>query len=312
MDVTLVDYTPEDAARLVALQERNARQHPAAQVTPPEVYAQPAFAGGRRIPLAVDAAGALLGYAALYPQPARGAGARIFWAVIMADPEIRGTEPVRGALLARLLDLAQECLDAGTSHAEIRLDPAVSEERAIAYARAQGFERLHGVYRMARDLAEPLPTPSEPAGVACRPWKIAGEAEMRRYLAARNAAFPEGPWSLEGLQYFARSPQWAQGTTYSAFAPDGDLAGSVMAYWDPAPDGERPDVGYTEEVFVVPGWQRRGIASYLLAQALGFLAEHRVRRAHLQVSPANAGALDLYRRLGYRVVAENVVLARPV
>ena len=85
-----------------------------------------------------------------------------------------------------------------------------------------------------------------------------------------------------------------------------------MAYWDPAPSGAAPEIGYTEEVFCLPAWQGRGIATYLLVQALGYLAERGLRHATLQVSAANEGALGLYRRLGYRVFSENVILSRPI
>lgn len=319
MDLHLQNYTPEDAGRVLALQERNAARHRGAQVTPPEVYGQPAFAGGRHIPLALDGAGDLLGYGAICPPPPGEGGAlRVFWAAAVVDPGLPNAQPVREALLSRLLALAEEHLRSGsgdggdTPRAEIRLDPAISEGEAIAYALAHGFERLHGVYRMVRDLSEPLPDPPAPEGVVCRPWKMAGDEEMGRYLAARNAAFPERAWSLEFLRYFSGSPQWAEGTTFSAFAPDGDLVGSVMAYWDPAPSGAAPEIGYTEEVFCRPGWQRQGIATYLLAQALGLLSANAVRHATLQVSAVSEGVLGLYTRLGYRVVSENVILSRPL
>ncbi|HHX44007.1 MAG TPA: GNAT family N-acetyltransferase [Chloroflexi bacterium] len=140
--------------------------------------------------------------------------------------------------------------------------------------------------------------------------RITTAEERRAYLAARNAAFPEAPWTAEGLAYFLQSPQWAVGTTCAAF--DGErLVGSVLAYWDPHDTGPRR-VGYTEEVFTLAPWRGRGIARYLLAHALQYLHTHGVAEAHLQVRATNSGALGVYTGLGYRLGSETLHLTQEV
>ena len=79
----------------------------------------------------------------------------------------------------------------------------------------------------------------------------------------------------------------------------------MAAYWDEAISqqiGKR--IGITEYIFVRAKWRRRGIAAYLICQALLYLKEHDREIATLEVSAVNQNALELYRGLGYEVVQE--------
>ena len=65
--------------------------------------------------------------------------------------------------------------------------------------------------------------------------------------------------------------------------------------------------GVTEYIFVRKKWRRRGIAAYLITQGLQYLKEHDREAAYLEVRLANHTALELYHRLGYQVVDEEIV-----
>lgn len=158
---------------------------------------------------------------------------------------------------------------------------------------------------MRRDLSREIPCPQRVEGVAIRPWRMDSEAEQQMYVRARNECFPEAPVELGEWQYFMKSPQWSAGTTFAAF--DGDeLVGNVAVLWDEAENqksGKR--IGFTEYIFVRPGWRGRNIARSLINAGLAYLKEHGLTEAHLGVHAQNAGALRLYVDQGYEVIRES-------
>jgi ribosomal protein S18 acetylase RimI-like enzyme len=61
-------------------------------------------------------------------------------------------------------------------------------------------------------------------------------------------------------------------------------------------------------VFVVPEWQRRGIARYLLRESLLYLRENGLAFAELEMDSENEPARALYESVGYRVCQDEVSL----
>lgn len=55
-----------------------------------------------------------------------------------------------------------------------------------------------------------------------------------------------------------------------------------------------------EDMYVAPGYRRKGVASRLLAQALAWGSERNARRIQLVAAEANTGALWFYRQAGLR------------
>lgn len=267
---------------------------------------------GRHIVCAYDAADRLLGYAFLFPKAPAG-GRRELYLDLHVRPGLANDREVRDRLFDAILERANRMAEAEPQWA-VRLQavcPADGAE-AIAYLEGRGLARCANGYVMARSLAEPLPEVPAPEGVEVRPWRMESEEEQRHYLEAHNAAFPDGPWDWAMLQYLLRSPMWAVGTTLTAFAGD-SIVGSLLAYWNEAENrrtGER--VGSTEEVFVVPGWRRRGIARCLIAHGLRYLRDHGLAEARLELSADNAAALALYHSMGYQVVCKQVLLAKEI
>jgi ribosomal protein S18 acetylase RimI-like enzyme len=147
-------------------------------------------------------------------------------------------------------------------------------------------------------------------GICLRRWKMETEAEQSAYVSARNHCFPESPISLEEWQYFMSSPLWAVGTMVAAFDQD-RLAGCVSAYWNEE-DNRRSGVlaGFTEDIFVMPAWRGRGIASAMIADGLGYLKDHGLAEARLMVRALNETALGLYCQLGFEVSSESRFYAR--
>ncbi|NDC63884.1 MAG: N-acetyltransferase [Planctomycetia bacterium] len=63
---------------------------------------------------------------------------------------------------------------------------------------------------------------------------------------------------------------------------------------------DRTGLGSIQNIGIVPGHRGRGLGTSLIAQALAGFRQSGVRRAFLEVTVENTGALRLYQRLGFR------------
>jgi ribosomal protein S18 acetylase RimI-like enzyme len=314
----LRNLVPADAPRLGELFRRYREQWPVTRMREIEFYlSHPAFEQGKNIFCAFDPPGNMLGSGLIFPvlvqDDAPAGKAHHLWLMIVADPRSSRQTYIKNLLFARILARAKEIkkgLAAG--HRELLLGASLfsSELDMIHYFVKKQFVHNDSVYIMHRDLREPVPRLPQPPGVTVKEWRIETEEDQQKYLKAENAAFPHAPKNPEGLRHFLRSSIWnGGGTSFSAFADNGEVVGSVMVYGNPHA-GRR--VAFTEDIFVLPPWQRRGIASYLIRQGLAYLQRQGVRLASLEVRSRNDNALNIYKRLGYKVVHKQLLLMRKV
>jgi ribosomal-protein-alanine N-acetyltransferase len=84
------------------------------------------------------------------------------------------------------------------------------------------------------------------------------------------------------------------------------LAGSLML------EQRSPSRGYIATVAVHPEFQRRGLGEALMRWALARFREQGMRSASLTVSTWNAGAIALYRKLGFAVAGMGLDYRRPI
>ncbi len=311
-EITVRNYTSSDAAAIYDLQMRYAEVYPGAAVVPGEVYNHPSFEGGRNIYCALDPQGRLLGYAPVFPQPVldpQSASPHVIWAEVKADPATENPVAVKDMLWERVLGRAHEIAEAlPPRRLELRFEYLPSEAASLEYVRARGAVHYESVFKMGRDLGAPIVELPLPAGIAAAAWKMRTGAERERYLLARNQAFAEAPKDRDGLGYLLDSPLWAEGTSYTAFAGE-EVVGSVLVYWDTEDNRRRGQrIGFTEDIFVLSAWRKRGIASYLITQGLFYLREHGLAEAHLQVRVHNQAALGIYERLGYCAGQQTLLL----
>ncbi|MNW62769.1 putative acetyltransferase [compost metagenome] len=75
------------------------------------------------------------------------------------------------------------------------------------------------------------------------------------------------------------------------------MVASVMAWQEDAG-------GVIEDVFVREAWRRRGIARFLLAEALKYLQGHGLEAASLITGTDNDSAQALYQSVGFHIVSE--------
>jgi ribosomal protein S18 acetylase RimI-like enzyme len=73
------------------------------------------------------------------------------------------------------------------------------------------------------------------------------------------------------------------------------LIGLVAAYLDTSSN----KTIFITNVSLLPGYQRKGIATFLLSQCLTFSQENEVSKVTLEVNGQNANAVALYRKLGF-------------
>jgi ribosomal protein S18 acetylase RimI-like enzyme len=303
---SLRNFTPADIPAITKLQQTYQQASPHAPVIPGEVYLSPGFEDGKNIFCAYDEKGELLGYAPLLPVLTDDPGLpHTVWAEVKADPQAGSAREVKDGLFERLLGRTREISAAHPGrrvHLTFQYHP--SETASMDYVVSRGCTYQESVFRMMRELAEPIPTVPSPDAIDIRRCRLDTEAEQRAYIRARNEAFPEAPVSPPELQAFLHSPAWREGTMVTAFEGE-EVAGSLAAYWDETisqMSGRK--AGYTEYIFVREKWRKRGIAAALIVQGLQYLKEHEREAAFLEVKAANENALKLYQRLGYRVIDE--------
>jgi ribosomal protein S18 acetylase RimI-like enzyme len=81
---------------------------------------------------------------------------------------------------------------------------------------------------------------------------------------------------------------------FVAVDEEGKVIGTVMGGYD----GHR---GWIYSLAVDPAYRRQKVGSALIRHVENALAEHAAPKINLQVFPANSGAIEFYRKLGYCV-----------
>ena len=158
-------------------------------------------------------------------------------------------------------------------------------------------------YRMELDLRSPMPpVPDLPDGYSFVPWHddlLPRHAEVK-WQAFRGEpdthVFPSlGDYDgclklMEAIRY--RPGFCPEATWLLSCGPD--FCGTVQGLVDPSGHGAIQNVG------VITGHRGQGFGKALLLKALHGCQNAGIRQVVLEVTACNAGALELYRRLGFR------------
>jgi ribosomal-protein-alanine N-acetyltransferase len=99
-------------------------------------------------------------------------------------------------------------------------------------------------------------------------------------------------YSRDTFEYLLTSPD---SIAYRAVTSDGALIGFIVGLIEPDRTGHITTLG------VAPEHRRRGIAGKMLARVEEGFRRRRVSTVRLEVRSVNAGAQELYRKLGYAV-----------
>ena len=99
-------------------------------------------------------------------------------------------------------------------------------------------------------------------------------------------------YSRETFEYLLTSPE---SVSYRAVTPDGTMVGFIVGIVEPDATGHITTLG------VAPEHRRRGVAQRMLAKVEEGFRRRGVRITRLEVRSVNAGAQDLYQKLGFAV-----------
>ena len=311
MNIAIRNFKPEDVAQISRLNQKYHQAYPDCPVVQAELYLSPEFEEGKNVFCAFDEAGVLVGYAPVYPiLAAEGSGySNVCWIEIKDDVDFPDKRLLRDRLFDQMLARAVEIKNsAPVKETKLCCCHYSTEAESIQYLLSKGFECCDSIYNMRRDLSEPIIEPPVPEGLEMIEWKLETREERTKYIHAYNTVFPEKPWNVDGLEHFMKSDMWVGGTTITAFH-GADIAGSIMLYWK-TDGGTEPGKkeGFTENIFVLPRWRRKGVASCLIGKGLAYLAQRGAQTALLEVLANNRKALEIYQRLGYKIVKEQEVL----
>lgn len=174
---------------------------------------------------------------------------------------------------------------------------------ARAFAASEGFEAVRGLWRMRRAADVPLPELTVPDGVRIRAFEPGRDEDEWLAVNARAFAFhPEqGRWTREELA--ARMVErWFDpaGFLLAHDATTGELLGF---HWTKEENGH----GEVYVVGVDPSAQGRRLGVLLTLAGLHHLHGRGVKRVDLYVESDNEPALAVYRRLGFRQDAVDVM-----
>jgi len=166
-----------------------------------------------------------------------------------------------------------------------------------------GFKPARYYYFMTRDLInEPIPDLPLPTGLALKPAAI---DDYRKIWDASTTAFID-EW--DSIEYTETNYQgWINNAHFQPYlwqiAWDGDKpVGMITNYVDLEENQEKQRRrGYTEDIWVLKDYRRRGIAGALLARSLAMFKLMNLTEASLSVDTENpSGANRLYTNLGFK------------
>jgi ribosomal protein S18 acetylase RimI-like enzyme len=119
--------------------------------------------------------------------------------------------------------------------------------------------------------------------------------EERDYLDVEAEIWPDTPLELNRLSEYKKNKLWIS----MIIRQEETIVGGLMTW-------EEDNHGVIEDVFVREPWRKRGIAKYLLAEALRYLKSHQLQNATLMVLTTNKSALSLYESVGFYAVKEEI------
>jgi GNAT superfamily N-acetyltransferase len=113
--------------------------------------------------------------------------------------------------------------------------------------------------------------------------------DEQAYLDIEAEIWPDTPMGYERLAKYKQNPLW----TAMIVREDEVIVGGLMVW------REEEHSGYIEDVFVRLPWRKRGIAKYMLTQALYYCKAHGLQTVYLMVLTSNNSALPLYESVGF-------------
>ncbi len=185
---------------------------------------------------------------------------------------------------------------------------------ARALAGERGYHHARVYHHMVRPTLDDIFIPPLPEGLEVRPI---GRELLPAYWNAMCEAFRDhfGAWddSESAFRSWTDSPLFELDLQIVAF--DGDeIAGGIHAAVDPTENREHGYLrGWSEPIFTLRPWRRRGLAAALLGRTLTALRDWDMTSAQLHVDADNSHqAFTLYERHGFAVASSSSEWHKPL
>lgn len=159
----------------------------------------------------------------------------------------------------------------------------------------KGYHHLYTSYRMKRDLNEPIAELKLSDEFQFSHWKMETSEEERQYLDVEAEIWPDTPLGHNRLIEYKKNKLW----TSMVVRQSDTIVGGLMTW-------QEEEHGQIEDVFVREPWRKRGIAKYLLTEALKYLKSYQLHDTYLMVLTTNQSALSLYESVGFYVDNEEI------
>ncbi|OAB39540.1 GNAT family N-acetyltransferase [Paenibacillus glacialis] len=311
------NFMPEDVPSIYNVQVAYNRVFQETSVIPGEAYLSPEYDNGNNVVCAINNNGVLDGHGSIYPvftaDNNNTSAENVLWVEIKYNPLTAVSNEIRAILFQHVMKRASEIKKKALhKNTKICFTFFPSEKKSSEYVLDQGFIVSEGIYHMARSLDQPIETYPLPDHIEVIEWKMKEDKEIEEYIQAYNISFSKKPWNTEGLRHFMLSDLWTVGTTLSAFN-HGQLVGSIMLYWNEEKNKDAEGKSaFTEQIFVLPDWRRKGLAKHLISRGLEYLAGKEMNEAHLELRANNEHALHMYKTLGYKVTKSEIIVERVI
>ncbi|WP_044879812.1 GNAT family N-acetyltransferase [Paenibacillus sp. IHBB 10380] len=163
------------------------------------------------------------------------------------------------------------------------------------FIQRKGFRHRESLFTMKRDLTESIPELQLSENLQFTHWKMESSHEESEYLELEAEIWPDTPLGMERLSQYKQNPLWTAMVVREADT----IVGSLMAW-------QEEDKGVIEGVLVRDPWRNRGIAKYMLSQALNYLKANELDSAELMVLTTNMSALSLYGSVEFKMIKEEI------
>ncbi|OKP92736.1 GNAT family N-acetyltransferase [Paenibacillus sp. P32E] len=210
--------------------------------------------------------------------------------IIFADN--REDERVKDALTAALIGRSR---DIKAEYPDKRIVMAnyfdTDNLKELSYYLARGFTIFDTIVVFKYDLEQEIPRYPLPDGVQVQPFVLDNSEALEKYHQAELASFDGVAWSMNQLS-------WMQGAqemvNFCAFHGSELIANTST--WRISEERSA-----TENVFVIPEWQKQGIARNIICTALDYLKTQGKTIATLGTHGNNQKAIRLYTQIGYEL-----------
>ena len=208
-------------------------------------------------------------------------------------------EAIHDALMDALLARSRE-IKAEHPHKNVVLSQYVDTDnlKDAAYYLKRGFTVWDTIVVFKYDLSGDIPTCPLPDGVEIRPYVLDNDEALRSYNQAEVAAFDGVAWSLNHLRWMEGAAEMAHFCAFSG----GRMIGNTSTW------RITDDRSATENIFVTPDWQRKGVAHCLIHTALAHLKQQGKKIATLGTHGTNSKAIRLYMQLGYELLGFRLLM----